>query len=232
MIDSGDKEGLAIVVDDDPQSCTAVSEFVRSFGHEVQAFDSATKFLARLDSFDESRPTCVVADFRMPGADGLELLQRIADVQPTMSVVVLTAYAHTALSVRFLRNGAVAVLDKPFRDDELWSFIQEGTARSAAEIRRTRHHEALESRFKRLSPQDRQVLHLLMDGCKNRTMATRLEVSLRTVENRRRRVFEVMGAESVAQLARMVVEYECNLAPTGSPLASSRWLGLPYEQVA
>ena len=55
-------------------------------------------------------------------------------------------------------------------------------------------------------------------------------MSLRTVENRRRQVFEVMEANSVAQLTRMVVEYEYNLPPAGE--GQDTWLSLPYEKTA
>jgi FixJ family two-component response regulator len=84
-------------------------------------------------------------------------------------------------------------------------------------------------RFTRLAPQDRQVLQLILEGSKNRTMAKRLDVSLRTVENRRRRVFDVMQAESVAELTRMVVEFEHKLPETAP--AGQSWLSLPFERV-
>jgi len=145
-------------------------------------------------------------------------------------VIIVTGYADTALTVRALRNGAVAVLDKPFRDDELWSFVQEALAKSEEIVVRNRRQRELEDRFTRLAPPDRQVLQLILEGCKNRTMAKRLDVSLRTVENRRRRVFDVMQAESVAELTRMVVEYEYKLPPISS--TGEAWLALPFDRVA
>jgi FixJ family two-component response regulator len=162
--------------------------------------------------------------------DGLELARRIADRELSLPVILVTGYADTALTVRAMRSGVLAVLDKPCRDDELWSFIQEGLAKSEEDRLRRRHQQTLEQRFRRLSPPDRQVLHLILEGCKNRTMAKRLDVSLRTVENRRRRVFEVMHAESVAELTRMVMEFEHGLLP--QPARAERWLELPFERVA
>jgi hypothetical protein len=61
-------------------------------------------------------------------------------------------------------------------------------------------------------------------------MAKRLDVSLRTIENRRRRIFDVMQADSVAELTRMVVEYEYRLAVTVP--ADEAWIHLPFERVA
>ncbi|HEX6964140.1 MAG TPA: response regulator [Lacipirellula sp.] len=222
-------EPLVFVIDDDAQSGRAVAELVRSFGHQVQVFQNPREFLENLDSIDADQVGCVITDLRMTGADGMEVLNRTLDREVAMPVIIVTAYAETAVTVRALRGGAVAVLDKPFRDDELWSFVQEAIAKSQDEVRRKRRQRELGERFTRLAPQDRQVLQLILEGCKNRTMAKRLDVSLRTIENRRRRVFDVMQAESVAELTRMVVEYEYRL-PATTP-AGENWIGLPFERV-
>jgi FixJ family two-component response regulator len=222
-------EPLVFVIDDDAQSGRAVAELVRSFGHRVQVFQNPREFLDNLDSIDAEQVGCVITDLRMTGIDGMEVLNRTLDREVALPVIIVTAYAETAVTVRALRGGAVAVLDKPFRDDELWSFVQEALGKSQDEVRRKRRQRELGERFTRLAPQDRQVLQLILEGCKNRTMAKRLDVSLRTIENRRRRVFDVMQAESVAELTRMVVEYEYRL-PVTAP-AGEHWIGLPFERV-
>lgn len=224
------KESIVFAVDDDPQASRASAELVRSFGHQVRTFESPREFLEELDRMDPEQGGCVMLDLRMPGMDGLDVYQQIVERGLALPAIIVTGYADTALTVRALRSGVLAVLDKPCRDNELWSFIQEGLSRSEEELRRKRRRRSLEQRFRRLSPQDRQVLQLILEGCKNRTMAKRLDVSLRTVENRRRRVFEAMQAESVAELTRMVLEFEHNLAL--SPGAGEAWLALPFERVA
>jgi two-component system response regulator FixJ len=223
-------ESLVYVIDDDAQSGRAVAELVRSFGYQVQTYQNPREFLDSLDDIAPDQVGCVITDLRMNGIDGMEVLQRLLDRETPLPVIIVTAYAETAVTVRALRRGAVAVLDKPFRDDELWTFVQESLARSEQEIRRISRQRALYERFTRLAPQDRQVLQLILEGCKNRTMAKRLAVSLRTIENRRRRVFEVMQAESVAELTRMVIEFEHRL-PATAPMGEA-WLNLPFERVA
>lgn len=220
-------EPIVYVVDDDSQTCRAVAELVTTFGHQVRLFESPTEFL---ENVDDSRPGCVVLDIRLPGLDGMEVHQRLLQRGIALPVVVLTGYADTSTTVRSLRNGAVTVLDKPFRDDELWSFVQEALQRSEKEFLRQHHLSSLEVRLKRLAPQDRSVLQLMLEGMKNRSIAKRLDVSLRTVENRRRRIFEVMRADSVAQLTRMVVEFEHSLLPLEN--LQDNWLSLPFEKVA
>ena len=224
------QEPVVFVIDDDAPSGRAVSELVRTFNYQVRTYQNPREFLDELKELPAEQVGCVITDLRMSGVDGMELIQRLNERSSTLPVIMVTAYAETATTVRALRRGAVAVLDKPFRDDELWSFIQEGVARSMAEVTRARRQRELEERFKRLSPQDREVLRLILEGSKNRTMAKRLDVSLRTIENRRRRIFDVMQADSVAELSRMVVEYEYRL-PATAP-SQENWLHLPFERVA
>ena len=218
---------IVYVVDDDPQACRAVAELVHTFGYQARLFESPTEFL---NSVDKTRPGCVVIDIRLSGVDAVEFHQRLKQLGLALPVIALTTDAQTPLTVGSLRNGAVTVLDKPFRDDELWRSIQQGIQSSEQDHRRRQHLASLECRLKKLALQDRNVLQLMLEGLKNRSIAKRLDVSLRTVENRRRRVFQVMNADSVAQLTRMVVEYEYNLMPTTGKQES--WLTLPYEKVA
>jgi two-component system response regulator FixJ len=220
---------IVYVIDDDAQSGRAVAELIRTFGHEVRTFDNPRDFLDSLDEIDPDQVGCVITDLRMNGVDGMELLHRLLELPVALPVIIVTAYAETAVTVRALRRGAIAVLDKPFRDDELWSFVQEALAKSEAEITRNQRQRELQERFSRLAPQDRRVLQMILVGSKNRVMAKELEVSLRTVENRRRRVFDIMQAESIAELTRMVVEYEHKL-PATSP-AGQIWLSLPFQRV-
>ena len=217
---------VVYVIDDDSQTCRAISELVYSFGFQVRSFDSAAQFL---EVYDDTHPGCVILDVRMPGIGGLDLHRQLIERESGLSVILITAFADTRLVVGTLRQGAIAVLDKPFKDEELWSFVQEGVQTSELVHFRRHYLKSLEQRFKILSQPDREVLKLMMDGVKNRSIATRLEVSLRTVENRRRRIFEAMQADSVAELTRMVVEYEHKLIP--EPEVRNVWIDLPYDRV-
>ncbi len=220
-------ESVVYVVDDNPQSCRAVAELLQTFGYQVRVYDSPATFLGAVD---ENRPGCVILDIRPPGLEGADVQEQLKLRGISVPVIALTSFTDTTLTVRSLLNGAFTVLDKPFRDDELWRYVQEALRHSKNECERHRHVSSLESRLKKLAPQDRAVLQLMLEGIKNRSIAKRLEVSLRTVENRRRRVFDVMQADSVAQLTRMVVEYEHNLPPSSD--SHDIWIGLPFEKVA
>src|SRR5262245_28974222 len=168
--DTKPKEPVVYAVDDDPQASRAAAELMRSFGQQVRTFQSPAEFLDELNRIHPDQVGCVVLDLRMPGMDGLEVYQRISERGLSLPVILVTGYADTSLTVRALRSGVLAVLDKPCRDNELWSFIQEGLSKSEEKRLRRTHRHTLEERFRRLSPQDREVLRLILEGCKNRTM--------------------------------------------------------------
>jgi len=220
-------EPVVYLVDNNPQTSLAVAELIKTFGHQVRLFESVEMFL---ENVDESRPGCVVLDIRLSSLGNTDVQQKLKQRGIAVPVIMLTSSADTSQTVRSLLNGAFIVLDKPFRDDELWSTIQDALQHSKSECNRHRHVASLENRLKKLAPQDRTVLQLMLEGMKNRSIAKRLDVSLRTVENRRRRVFDVMRADSVAQLTRMVVEYEYSLPPAAD--SNDIWLSLPFEKAA
>ena len=215
---------VVYVVGDDSGTCRQIADLVRSYSQEVQLCGSTDVFLEVVDA---SCPGCVVLDSSILGVD---LLDELKSRNLSIPVLVLTNREDTAQTVKSLLSGAFTLFEKPVRDDELLRAIQEALQFSKVECERQKHVSSLESRLRQLAPQDRAVLQLMLNGVKNRTIAKRLEVSLRTVENRRRRVFDVMQADSVAQLTRMVVEYEYNLTPSND--SHDAWLSLPFEKVA
>jgi FixJ family two-component response regulator len=107
-----------------------------------------------------------------------------------------------------MRNGALTLLEKPCRDDELWDAIREGLAADRKAIALTRTRVEIRERFERLSAKERDVLAHICSGDPNKVVARKLSVSLRTVELHRQSVFFKMDANSLAELVRMVVLLE------------------------
>jgi FixJ family two-component response regulator len=229
-INAANVEPIIFTVADDVHALRAVAAAVQSFGWRVQSYESVRDFLDCVNDIAVDQTGCVVVERSASALGNLEVHRRVAERGLALPTIIVAAAPDTGWTVRALRAGVLAVLDAPYREAELRDFIEEALAKSQQDSRRRRRQLELERRFKRLSPPDRQVLQLILEGCKNRTMAKRLEVSLRTVENRRKKVFDVMQAESVAELTRMVMEYEHGLAcPAGG---RQTWMALPFDQVA
>ena len=193
---------IVYVVDDDQPSRKAVLALVQAMGVSAESFASAEDFL---DAYDGRRPACLVTDVRMLGMSGLELQERLRTMGIQISVVVLTAFATTPTTVRAMRNGAVTLMEKPCDDDELWDAIRLGLAvdqeTCAAELKASKIRQRLET----LTPKEREVLEHVVAGDANKVVARKLDVSVRTVENHRQKIFQKMEAASLAELVRMAL---------------------------
>lgn len=201
------------VVDDDAQARKAVMTLVEAMAVETRGHASAEEFLA---AYDGRRPACLVTDVRMIGMSGLELQEELIRRDVKLSVVVLTAYATTPSTVRAMRNGALTLLEKPCRDDELWEAIRDGLAADRAANSEEVQHSDLRRRYEGLTSKEREVLACIAGGDANKIVAKKLNVSVRTVELHRAGVFQKMGADSLAELVRMVVPLEQDAGLSGS----------------
>lgn len=197
------EEHTVFVVDDDEEARASVRALVRSMGIRVETFDSAEAFLK---DFDGDSPGCLVADVRMIGMSGIELQEKLAADGKQLPVIIITAHAETPLTVRAVKSGAVTVLEKPCRNYELYDAIRDALILDTATRLESAERRAFSEKVDSLSPQEREVLDLMLEGVANKVIAKRTDVSVRTVENRRQRIFEKTGTESLAELIRLFVE--------------------------
>ena len=200
-------EPTVFVVDDDEKARKSVCALVRSMGVQAESFPSAEEFL---DAYLPHRPGCLVTDVRMLGMSGLELQEELKRRNVLLPIIVLTGYARTPMTVRAVKAGAVTVLEKPYEEDDLWDAIRKALAEDAAQRAAHQRRQDLRRRIARLSPTQRKVLDLMVEGKPNKAIAKHLDLSVRTIENRRRDVFEKMQADSLAELVRMALEADAD----------------------
>ena len=166
-------------------------------GLAVREYDSAEDFLAEIDTDSVG---CIVADIRLRGMSGVELLERLGETSRRRPMVIITGYATTPTVVRAMRQGAVTVLDKPFDPNELWQSIREAIKEDR--LGRAKHAQILDlkERFAQLTDQERTVLRLIVGGYINKQISKHLDVSVRTVESRRQQIFRKTGARNLGEL--------------------------------
>jgi FixJ family two-component response regulator len=198
-------EPVVFIVDDDARARNSVCALVRSYGVQVEVFSSAEEFLA---SYTPGRPGCLVTDLRMTGMTGLDLQDRLAERGMQLPVIVLTAYPRTRSTVRAIKAGAVTVLEKPYDEEELWDAIRKALAHEAAIRAKDQRRSQIQERAAMLTSAERTVMNLIVQGKSNKSIAKQLDLSVRTIENRRHDVFDKMGVESVAELVRQTIEGE------------------------
>jgi len=191
------------VVDDDDDARDSLCALVGSLGVQTESFSSAEEFLACCTA---GHSGCLVTDICMMGMSGLDLQDRLAELEIKLPVVILTAFPRTRSTVRAMAAGAVTLLEKPYAADELWDAIRKALARDAAARAETRRRCEIKERADLLTPDERTVMQMIVQGQPNKSIATQLNTSIRTIEGRRHKVFAKMGVESVATLVRLAIE--------------------------
>ncbi len=193
------------VVDDDATVREGVQWLLESVELAAETYASAHDFLA---AYDPGRPGCLVLDVRMPGLSGLEAQARLAARGGRLPVIVITGHADVPMAVRAMKAGAVDFLEKPFSDQVLLDAVQRALAADSECRKRRARRDGLRARLALLTVRERDVLDLVLAGASNKVIAARLDVSDRTVEAHRARVMEKTQAQTVAELARLVLEAE------------------------
>lgn len=190
------------VIDDQKAVREALREMLSVFGFSVEAFETADSFLATLQS---AQFGCVVADVRMPGTDGIEMVRELARRQIRLPVVLISGHADVPMAVAGIKAGAEDFIEKPVDDVQLIAAINRGLSRTFSEQTKQQSLDALSTHFARLTPRQVEIFDFVAQGFTSQAIADRLDISARTVEAYRQQVMEKMQAESVAVLVRQAI---------------------------
>ena len=145
----------------------------------------------------------VLLDVRMPGMSGLALFEHLLTLpwQAAMPVIFLSGHADVPTAVDAVKRGAFDFCEKPFSDNVLVDRIEQALALSAQVLAQRRQQREMETRLASLTERERDVMRLVIEGLPNKLVADQLNISVRTVEVHRSRVFDKMGVKSAVELA-------------------------------
>lgn len=184
----------AYIVDDDLMVRRVVSRLLASAGIDHDTFDSATAFLAELDSLDFG---CVLLDINMPETNGLDILSEILIRRPHFPVIMVSGSTNVDDAIEAFRRGAIHFLRKPYRRQELLNALEEASVIGAARLD-AYNRQRLASTI-RLSTREHQVLEAIADGKQSKQIAWSLNLSIRTVEMHRSNLLAKMSAGTASQ---------------------------------
>lgn len=202
------------IIDNDPASRESLVNMVASMGFAPVAFSSREEYVASLDA---DRHGCVVLSLHAPAAAGLDALEALTALPIPMPIIVVTDCNAVPPAVRAMQLGVEAYLQKHcFSETTLWESIHAAFARDAVQRAAYHRRQELVGRLQELSPRERQVLEMLVQGCDHRQISDDLNVSRRTVENRRARIMQKFNADTFPQLIAIAIELGLPSAAPGS----------------
>lgn len=206
---SASNSPVVTLVDDDAHLREAMSDLLDSVGIDTVAFASANEFINAKAS---DRPGCLVLDVRMPGLSGLDLQAHLSRNGINTPIVFLTGHGDIAMGVEAMKAGAQDFLTKPVRQQ---TFLDAISKAIATDLARRQTREAAQEHvrlYQTLTPRERQVFLLVVQGALNKQIAYELGVAEVTIKLHRSNVMKKMKATTFHQLfcAWQCVSAECS----------------------
>ena len=207
-------DATVFIVDDDVSVREGMAWLLRTRHLLSESFDSAEAFLEALGAMQSRWPpgapppqvACLLLDVRMPGLSGLALFEQLLarGIAEAWPVIFLTGHADVPTAVDSVKRGAFDFCEKPFSDNALVDRVEQALALSRERLLERSRHQQLQQRFAELTERERDVTRLVIEGLPNKLIADQLEISVRTVEVHRARVFDKMEVKSAVELANLM----------------------------
>jgi FixJ family two-component response regulator len=202
------------IVDDDPAVRAVVARAADSVSLGVEVCGDGKAALAAIDP---ARGGCIVLDVRLPDGNGLDLLAALRARGVLLPAVILTGYASVTMAVEALRAGVFDFFEKPVGSQALVERLQAAIAVDLA--RRAGSHRVAEftARMGRLTPREREVLAMVVEGSSSRQIAAALALGRKTVETHRANLMAKTGVSSLAELIRLGLLVDIERAGLADP---------------
>jgi RNA polymerase sigma factor (sigma-70 family) len=186
------------VVDDDASFLSAIGELLSASGYRVSLYKSAKEII---DTPLGSETACILLDVQMKGLSGLQLQDHLANVGCRLPIVFLSAHGDIPMTVQTIKAGAEDFLTKPVRKEKLLGAIERALVRHREAQAQNDQISVLRAHLAQLTPREREVFDLLVQGKPHKQIAYALDVSERTVKLHRHQVVQKLQVRSLAELA-------------------------------
>jgi FixJ family two-component response regulator len=189
---------IVYVIDDDASFRMAIARLLRLRGYAVAEYESADHFLERArEGLD---PGCILLDLKLPGLSGTGLQEHLSQLGSSFPIIFLTGYGDVPTTVRAIKAGAEDFLTKPVCQKALVESLERAFAGFEADRAKLRWLKGARSHLDTLTPREREVFEFVVRGKMNKQTARELGITERTIKAHRQRIFEKLGARTVADL--------------------------------
>ncbi|WP_226573899.1 response regulator transcription factor [Acuticoccus sediminis] len=190
------------VVDDDQEVRDGLESLLCACGYDVAPYAAPGDFLASV-LCGRCDPACLILDVRIKTESGLDFQRALGLDGIDIPVVVITGHGDVAMTVRAMKQGAVDVLAKPAREEDVLDAVAAAVRLDTARRAERAEMSDLLDRYGTLSPRERQVMGLVIAGLMNKQIAGEIGLSEVTVKIHRSSVMRKMASDSLPDLVRM-----------------------------
>lgn len=195
------EEPIVYVVDDEDDVRQSIEHLVESMGIFVKSYDRAEDFLK--DVTDEP-VGCLVTDVRMLGMGGVALVNEIKKRNWILPIIVVTAHADVRMALDLVQMGAMTLLEKPYRQQELWESITKALEAGCSQTLERQLHQSVRERLTKLTTIEMRILDEIIQGTPNKNISSKFHLARRTLELRRQTLMKTMECQSVIDLLRLL----------------------------
>ena len=195
--------GHVYLVDDDASMRTSLCRMLQELGYNVHDFACAKAFIEHSVPIS---PAVILLDMQMPDMTGLDLQEELARIGRKTPIVFISGQSHPQQIVKSLKKGALDFLFKPFNLEDLLNSVADAIEFDRRQLKRVSKGVEVKRYFATLTPREKEVCHLLVQGLLNKDIAVKLGTTDATIKVHKARVMEKMRVDSLQGLVKSYLE--------------------------
>ena len=196
---------LVRIVDDDPTICDSQSFFLQLAGWQTVTYQDPVTFLER-DDWD--RPGCIILDVRMPSLSGLEVQQELNKRGVDLPIIFLSAHGDIEMAMNCVEQGAFNFLVKPPIPEKLKDLVEKAIKLNKSQRKIKKETKELQKLFSQLTSTEQLVARQVAKGLTNKMIGEVLDMSERTVQSHRSKVFAKLDVGNAVELFQFLSDMD------------------------
>lgn len=200
MGDASSGAPLIAVVDDQRDVRTTLSKGLVAYGFRCHPLASGQDLI---DALEYLTPDCILLDIRMPGLDGIETLKAINGKRRSAPVLFFTSHGDVPLAVQAMQLGAADFIEKPSTFEEIVAKVRSALAAAIKSDIGPYTAQQARGRVAKLTSREKEIMALACEGLLNKEIATRLNLSVRTVESHRGHAIQKIGEGRMVNIIKL-----------------------------
>lgn len=199
QFDADDFVRITYVIDDDDLVTRSISGLLENENIHAVGYPSGELFLKE---FRNDPRDCIICDYKMPEMNGLQVHRKLIEMGSLTPIIFLSGNVDKDMTMAAWNEGAVTVIEKPFYASELLKAVSKAQKFGEDAWKQIQAKKY----FQNMKPEDLAVLKYLVKGLINKQIASRLNISERTVERRKSSILDTTNCSSIiaaADLARV-----------------------------